>query len=84
MDELKPCPFCGGRPVYRLRAVNGTGANRGWVIECHDCVAYGPLTTARQTKDEAAAAWNNREASETSPAGSTTAHSLPPEAQKGV
>ncbi|AZN71832.1 restriction alleviation protein, Lar family [Georhizobium profundi] len=49
-DELKPCPFCGGRDMR----VNRTTAS--W-ISCNDC---GAETDSRANEGQARAAWNRR------------------------
>lgn len=47
MDELKPCPFCGGRDLVS----NEWELDAGYVdaIECNDCYAAAPESV-----------WNNR------------------------
>lgn len=50
MDELKPCPFCGGD---RVKVTKPTM----WQAWCMDCKAIG---AARLTEQEAAEAWNTR------------------------
>ena len=52
-DELKPCPFCGGRDVVYCDL---TGCH--W---CRGCDAVGPYASDLQ---ESAALWNRREAEE--------------------
>lgn len=39
MEELKPCPFCGGRAVYNTIANKSGCSSVGFtfVIECKDC-----------------------------------------------
>lgn len=62
-DELKPCPFCGGRAQMRLDHDHSTA----WLVECltkpscpiHDREIYG------LTKSAAISSWNTR--LETSP-----------------
>lgn len=68
MDELTPCPFCGGTNVHKrtLPALfNQTG--RGWAVVCFDCFArgpyvknekYGKTSHSAEAKREAAAMWN--------------------------
>lgn len=58
MNELKPCPFCGGKTItFERDEYTDT-----YVFRCHDCEAavwqyYGVV-------DKAIAAWNRREGSE--------------------
>jgi Lar family restriction alleviation protein len=52
-EELKPCPFCGGRAEFYKTLVEGSTA--GWV-QCTNC-GVNFLTKER---DEAIAAWNRR------------------------
>ena len=49
MDELKPCPFCGGEAIL----MHGAHA---WEIHCLPCTA----SVSEMTKAEAIAAWNTR------------------------
>ena len=52
--ELKPCPFCGGKAyVYPTE--------HGWSAQCEDCWSTG---ADKETREEAAAAWNHRAESE--------------------
>lgn len=54
-DELKPCPFCGGKPFIQP---NGRLGYKYWEVVCDsECDFTGP---ARDTEEEAAAAWNRR------------------------
>ena len=55
MENLKPCPFCGGRPD--VVAIN----KERWVVTCHsDTCAVNPETDAFDTAEEAVSAWNHR------------------------
>jgi len=49
-EEVKPCPFCGSDFVEINRG--------GWWGECGNCGAEGP---AKETREEALAAWNLRD-----------------------
>lgn len=49
-DELKPCPFCGGKAEYGLTMA-------GEEVYCTACYANMPRTT---TADEAISRWNAR------------------------
>jgi hypothetical protein len=64
IEELKPCPFCGG--PAELEEVDGGG----WSVGCeekelsvHYCMGYQSLTSFA-TKAEAIAAWNTRTATD--------------------
>ena len=52
MDELKPCPFCGGKPE---RVYKSSGQTTH--IECTGCKAQFPKSTMSNRYDEA---WNTR------------------------
>lgn len=47
-DELKPCPFCGGKARYRT----GVG------VECSDC--FASIVEARRLRESVFAEWNRR------------------------
>ena len=49
-DELKPCPFCGGR---HIECNNDTGPNDDYFVEWIECMDCGA-----KANDEAA--WNRR------------------------
>jgi len=53
MNELKPCPFCGGTDCEARTADCGMT----WYIFCSDC---GLMCGYALTKDTAKAAWNRR------------------------
>ena len=55
MDELKPCPFCGGDAIiHNFKPVH---EKRLWYISCHDC---GIEQTNYLSEQEAIEAWNRR------------------------
>lgn len=57
MSEIKPCPFCDGKPYAQE---NGRLGFRYWEVVCdNECDFTGP---AKNTKDEAVEAWNRRPA----------------------
>lgn len=52
MNELKPCPFCGGAcDIVRDEPISGAG-----FVECHECGARGGISRP----DEAVRLWNTR------------------------
>lgn len=54
-EELKPCPFCGGKPVITAKVYeDGTGYGMG----CGYCACS--LDCAADTKLDALRAWNRR------------------------
>jgi Lar family restriction alleviation protein len=53
MDELKPCPFCGGKARYANVDVK-------WIISYIECEACGCRTAAEIDKNDAKRAWNRR------------------------
>lgn len=60
MEELMPCPFCGGRALMHRRAycdASGAVAKEAYQVSCRDCGAKGP-----ECWDERAAAerWDRR------------------------
>lgn len=75
MDELKPCPFCGGDRV-KLMLEHDRDAGRCWYVGCEKCYARGASFSEshgdRQNGDiaysqivttwkHATKAWNRRE-----------------------
>lgn len=61
-DELKPCPFCGGKPTF-VHATsedigNGYVCRTLAVISCDHCM----FDMTGETDEKAAAAWNARAA----------------------
>lgn len=54
MEELKPCPFCGGKNV---KLYTYTGVMNYYYIECDDCYCG---TGHEESKEIAVAAWNRR------------------------
>lgn len=55
MDELKPCPFCGGKPYLDLYIL----PKYEYVIRCNVCSLEFGLYIGRN-KEEAIEAWNRR------------------------
>ncbi len=57
MDELKPCPFCGGNDIQIDEMESFWDKNEtSWRVLCINCIAE----TAGDTKEQAIAAWNRR------------------------
>lgn len=60
MDELKPCPFCGGEAEpfkdACFCAEDGTMYEIKWFVGCTDC----PALVSGETEVDAIAAWNRR------------------------
>lgn len=56
-EELKPCPFCGSKEVYRGTFALGPNMPWNFNIKCMDCFAEGPIC---DTEQEAISAWNRR------------------------
>ena len=52
--ELKPCPFCGGKPIGPEMADYDGFAE--WWIECESCV----IVMDRFSKTDLVKAWNTR------------------------
>lgn len=61
MDNLKPCPFCGGEAVISL---NGDKPGyRGTMVMCGNCGArtkFFTISTEYGSTEEAVKAWNTR------------------------
>lgn len=56
MDEVKPCPFCGGSAALAL--IPGViGKCPGWIVSCNNncCLTFPELTA-----EAAANKWNKR------------------------
>ena len=68
-NELKPCPFCGGRAIIvpTLLILNESGGPC-WTAGCtdSDCISYWKLQEKqpKQTRGEAVSAWNRRAGNE--------------------
>ena len=52
MDELKPCPFCGGEKISII------GPDEGYWTLCLDCLGEGGIG---ETVEEAVSLWNLRD-----------------------
>lgn len=62
-EELKPCPFCGGKPFCSEMDHPNPTVGEYWIIGCgnDDCPADTCFVEQR-SEAEAIAAWNNRAA----------------------
>lgn len=67
MDEVKPCPFCGGRAEVDARSSRGPHGEEfpWWHVVCLSCCATGPRVVRHYHGDayaigEAVRAWNAR------------------------
>ena len=47
MNELKPCPVCGGEAKFLIKAFGSSGITRGWEfgIYCTNCNITTPKTS---------------------------------------
>lgn len=50
-EQLKPCPFCGGKDVETRTS------SMSWLVDCYTCDARGPLCGS---EDRAIEEWNDR------------------------
>ena len=63
MAEMKPCPFCGGRPKFykvTVRYVDTEDYEERWKVVCGARVDCCYLMNDFATEQEAIAAWNRR------------------------
>lgn len=46
MNELKPCPFCGGKAEFFAKTFTERGVSRGWLfgVHCTKCDVTTPRT----------------------------------------
>jgi hypothetical protein len=57
MAELKPCPFCGGRPYFKTEVFpNRKGKEGCYIIVCENCFA----TIAYHEPETLKWMWNRR------------------------
>lgn len=62
MLELKPCPFCGGKPkIYNIyKNYADADTRKVWKVMCGARVDCCALLNDFDTPEEAADAWNRR------------------------
>jgi Lar family restriction alleviation protein len=53
-EELKPCPFCGKRPIF---GITHRDIDSFWWVQCLGCTAR---ITGYEHEDDASAVWNTR------------------------
>lgn len=56
MAELKPCPFCGGKPFVSVR-IPHFGERLALVVVCKDCNAR---SNQKAKEEDVIEAWNRR------------------------
>jgi len=54
-EEIKPCPFCGGRCICNNPL--SSDVVKGWYIACTNCYAF---TAKWDSKEDAIEHWNTR------------------------
>ena len=59
MEELKPCPFCGGEAEVTDEDSYGF-SNGDWFVCCNECHTYLGFDSQYETPQEAIEAWNRR------------------------
>jgi Lar family restriction alleviation protein len=63
MNELKPCPFCGGEALMRERYINGIANTKHYRRECRHCKAtFAHWFRSIKRANEA---WNRRASNDT-------------------
>lgn len=58
--ELKPCPFCGGRPEILERFIHGVANRKHYWIRCSKCWVGQDLHRDYRTREKAIERWNQR------------------------
>ena len=63
MSEIKlnPCPFCGGKAIFKNEQFYGCNAV---IVICDDCKAQSAYFIGAYLYDQAAKAWNRRTAND--------------------
>lgn len=57
MEELKPCPFCGGEATIELWSRTGAIMEQ-WFFNCHCTECFAGVIKGQE--EEAVEAWNKR------------------------
>lgn len=57
-NELKPCPFCGGKAIMKITPHIPKGND--YTPQCKDPSCCGRITKKWQDRDVAVYAWNRR------------------------
>lgn len=61
MNELKPCPFCGGEPTMRTLAETANYKAVSYILCLNDnCSVKPSMMKAHPTMEEAIESWNRR------------------------
>ena len=61
MDELKPCPFCGGEAVLKKVLIGVCPDDYEYYVKCDNIICSVYLATCnRPTAEEATEDWNRR------------------------
>lgn len=58
MEQLKPCPFCGGEAYIYSFPVSVSTTGYAYYVKCKTC--YAEYNFPQETKMEAVADWNRR------------------------
>ena len=59
-NELKPCPFCGGKNVSTFEEQFISLTTRWYVCQCEECGIFSRIDRGGSTEQEAIDAWNRR------------------------
>lgn len=61
MEELKPCPFCGGKAEMCEQSTRrGKETVKSYVVACGHCISSMGMSAAWYTEENAVTAWNRR------------------------
>lgn len=60
MEELKPCPFCGGEAKMHAAFAHGVASRVGAYVECGSCGAWSKTHWGDGAQEKTAEAWNRR------------------------
>lgn len=59
-EELKPCPFCGGKARMHVAFASGGDHSVGVYVECLECRSCSETKWGDGAQEKAADAWNRR------------------------